>query len=61
MTHKQARASSEALQILCEKYPDLRIGQILVNVARPKELFYMSDEDLTTKLCVASVIGFDTQ
>jgi uncharacterized protein YihD (DUF1040 family) len=33
-----------------EKYPDLRLGQLLCNVMRDPALYYVEDEDLVSYL-----------
>jgi len=41
------------LQSLWEKYPDLRLGQLLLNsVKSEQELFYIEDEQLIEKVRV---------
>lgn len=34
------------LQKVWEKYPDLRLGQLILNVEKDPKVYYMEDEDL---------------
>jgi hypothetical protein len=42
------------IRILWELYPDWRLGQLLVNIVRPKrscpEVFYIEDDELIRRL-----------
>ena len=38
------------VQEIWKNYPDLRLGQLLLNVARDPELYYIEDEELIKKL-----------
>ena len=38
------------LALLVERYPNLRIGQIIANTSAGPELFYMKDEELARGL-----------
>lgn len=38
------------LQDIWMEVPDLRLGQLLLNVAKDPELYYLKDEELITKL-----------
>jgi len=43
----------EQIEQIWEKYPDLRLGQLIVNVisdSNPTSLYYIEDEDLISKL-----------
>ena len=40
----------EVVQEIWEKYPDMRLGQLLLNTTRDPILYYMEDEDLIKKL-----------
>jgi len=40
----------EVVQEIWEKYPDMRLGQLLLNMTRDPILYYMEDEDLIKKL-----------
>jgi hypothetical protein len=46
-TPEQKRAMMERLLSAWERYPYLRLGQFLANVADNHDLFYVEDEDLT--------------
>jgi len=38
------------LKDIWEKYPDLRLGQLICNVVRDPALYYIEDEDLVKAL-----------
>lgn len=38
------------LAALWKKYPDLRLGQLILNVMQDPALYYVEDEDLIVKL-----------
>lgn len=38
------------LRNLWKKKPDLRLGQLLVNLSANKDLFYLEDEDLLAQI-----------
>lgn len=40
----------KAIEKEWKKYPDLRLGQLLVNVISEYNMFYVEDEDLVEKL-----------
>lgn len=40
----------EKLGNIWKKFPDLRLGQLLLNVARDPELYYIEDKELIDKL-----------
>jgi len=38
------------IEMLWEKYPDLRLGQLLLTIESEEGLFYIEDEDLVDRL-----------
>lgn len=38
------------LNILWKEYPDLRLGQLLLNACTDPQLYYIEDEELISKL-----------
>jgi len=40
----------DGIRLIWEEYPDLRLGQLICNVVRDPELYYIEDEDLIKEL-----------
>jgi uncharacterized protein YihD (DUF1040 family) len=40
----------DKLQEIWERYPDLRFGQLIMNLFKDYELFYMEDEELMQEI-----------
>lgn len=40
----------ESIESLWKQYPDLRLGQFLLNVSRDPELYYIEDEELVERM-----------
>lgn len=46
---------------LWEKYPDMRLGQLLVNVAHGDDMFNLEDEELVLRLHKVFASGWEQQ
>jgi len=47
----QIRAQAiRLLELMAERYPNLRLGQILINAMPGTDMFYVSDEEFTREL-----------
>lgn len=40
----------EQLRFIWKKYPDMRLGQMLINCVSPSKIYYIEDEDLSVLL-----------
>jgi hypothetical protein len=47
----QIRAQAiRLLELMAERYPNLRLGQILINAMPGTDMFYVTDEEFTREL-----------
>lgn len=40
----------QRLEVIWKKYPDLRLGQLIMNVGNENSLYYLEDDELIEKL-----------
>jgi len=58
-TKEQRKQALKAIGLVWDKHPELRLGQLILNVISEYELYYISDSDFIKriKICYAILKG----